>query len=533
MKGLNEMFRFPQHDPSGQILRFPFAPLRAETQNDTIRFFQQSQKNMVSVLLVNTNLIKPPIAPIGLDYLASALKTQGYQVDLLDLCFVNDFCRVIDEYFRYHSPVVIGVTIRNTDDCYLQTSDFFLPKIKQITNHLKLRTNALLVMGGVGFSIMPGAILSYCKVNLGISGDGELIFPELVKRIIRKEDYFSLPGLIWRRNGKFITHRRQYFNLDEVPLLERNFIDNQRYFKEGGQGNIETKRGCNQKCIYCADPVAKGRKIRLRSPKKVVEEIKRLLEWGIDCLHTCDSEFNLPEEHAKAVCEEIIRQKVTTKVKWYTYCSPAPFSEELAKLMKKAGCAGIDFGVDSGSPEMLKRLGRNFGIEEIKNTAQLCHKYRITFMDDLLLGGPGETRETIKETIELMKKISPDRVGVMLGVRVYPGTRLAHIVKDKVKGFNPGFSELSRTEFNPKGLYGDKGNDFLSPTFYLSPALGENEVITSIDEYISNLIGKDERFFFSTKKDSQNYNYNQNQVLIKAIKKGHKGAYWDILRVGK
>ncbi len=480
---------------------------------------------MATVLLVNTNLMKPAIAPIGLDYLTGALKSKGYQVDLLDLCFADDFRTAIDDYFRQNSPVVIGVTVRNTDDCYFQSGDFFLPKIKQITDYLKPKTDSPLVLGGVAFSIMPQQILSYCGVDLGIYGDGEVTFPELVKRIISGEDYSDLAGLVWRRRGKWQTNPPEYFKLDEILDPERNFVDNQRYFKEGGQGNIETKRGCNQKCIYCADPVSKGKKIRLRSAKKVVEEMKRLLDQGIDCFHTCDSEFNLPEEHARAVCEEMIHQRINQKVKWYTYCSPYPFSEELAKLMRRAGCVGIDFGVDSGSPKILKILKRNFGIEEIKSTAKLCHKYGIVFMYDLLLGGPGETRETVKETIDLMKRVSPDRgmhrsgayrVGVMLGVRVYPGTQLA----GRVIG-------LQGDKGYRAGLYGYKGEkNFLSPTFYLSPQLGQD-----IDGYVSDLIGKDERFFFSSKEGAVDYNYNQNQILLEAIKQGYKGAYWDILRL--
>jgi len=491
---------------------------------------------VTTVLLVNTNLMKPAVSPIGLDYLASALGNKGYQVDLLDLCFAADFRKPIDDYFKKNSPVVVGITVRNTDDCYFQSGDFFLPQIKQITNHLKLKTNAPLVLGGVGFSIMPEQILSYCGINLGIRGDGEGTFVRLVEKIISgevitSEDYADLPGLVWVNKGKYQSNPPQFIDLDEIILPNRDFVDNRRYFKEGGQGGIETKRGCNQRCIYCADPVAKGKKIRLRSPKKVVAEIKNLLNQGIDCFHTCDSEFNLPEEHAKAVCREIIGQKINTKIKWYAYCSPAPFSDELAKLMKKAGCAGIDFGVDSGSPKILKILKRNFGVEEIKNTAKLCHQYGITFMYDLLLGGPGETRETVRETIKLMKRVSPDRIGVMLGVRVYPGTELARRM-----GRLEGEKDKKGYQGEKQGLYGNKGrligdlpkrqgDSFLSPTFYLSPELGRD-----IDRYILDLIAGDERFFFSARKDSQNYNYNQNQILIRALKEGYKGAYWDILR---
>ncbi len=465
--------------------------------------------------------MKPAIAPIGLDYLTDALNRKGYPVDLLDLCFAQDWKAEIDEYFRQNAPVVIGVTIRNTDDCYFQSGDCFLPTVKRITDYLKRKTDALLVMGGVGFSIMPEQILSYCKISLGIHGEGEAVFPELVKRIVSGEEYFDLPGLVRQEKGKYVRNRQQYFDLDSLPVPERHFVNNQRYFKEGGQGNIETKRGCNQNCIYCADPVAKGKKIRLRNPKKVVKEIKNLLKQGIDCFHTCDSEFNLPEEHAKMICKEIIGQKINTRIRWYAYCSPVSFSDELAGLMKKAGCAGIDFGVDSGSRKILRILKRNFGIEEIKKTAQLCHRYGIAFMYDLLLGGPGETRETVRETIDLMKKVSPDRVGVMLGMRVYPGTRLAGMLNKGEKGNKTGLYG----DRGDRGGRGEKGDSFLLPTFYLSPGLDE-----AIENYITELIGKDERFFFSARKDSQNYNYNQNQILIRALEEGYKGAYWDILR---
>lgn len=486
---------------------------------------------MATILLVNTNLMKPAIAPIGLDCLAGALKNKSYQVDLLDLCFTEDFRKAIDEYFKNNSPVIVGITIRNTDDCYFQSGDFFLPEIKQITDYLKPKTDSPLVLGGVGFSIMPEQILSYCGVDLGIRGDGEQTFVSLVGKITSGKDYYDLPGLVClfrnpqnaglrkHKNEEYQINPPKFVDLDEIVLPERDFVDNQRYFKEGGQGNIETKRGCNQKCIYCADPIAKGRKIRLRSPVKVVQEMKNLLKQGVDCLHTCDSEFNLPEEHAKAVCEEIIRQKLNTKIRWYTYCSPAPFSEELVRLMKKAGCAGIDFGVDSGSPKILKILKRNFGIGEIKNTAKLCHKYGITFMYDLLLGGPGETRETVKETIDLMKKASPDRIGVMLGVRVYPGTELAKmVIRDEGRGMHQNGAY--------RGLQGDRNDNFLSPTFYLSPKLGKD-----IDRYILDFIAGDERFFFSSKEGAVDYNYNQNKILMQAIKQGYKGAYWDILRL--
>jgi radical SAM superfamily enzyme YgiQ (UPF0313 family) len=471
---------------------------------------------MKKVLLINTNRMKPAIAPLGLDYLGEALTRKGYVVDLLDLCFLENYRKAIDEYFKKESPFSIGITIRNTDDCYLLSQDFFLPQIKEIVAYLKTRTDVPIILGGVGFSIMPEAILKYCELELGIRGDGEEVLPLLLDRIAEGKDYRDLPGLVYRDGRGFVSNPPQYFDLNRFSLRRRNLVDNRRYLSEGGQGNIETKRGCNQRCIYCADPVAKGKRIRLMNPEEVVNELEVLLGKGVNCLHFCDSEFNLPEEHAKAVCEEIIRRGIGREIDWYAYCSPAPFSNELARLMKLAGCRGIDFGVDNGNEEVLKNLGRDFGKEEIKNTARLCHRYGITFMFDLLLGGPEETPETVRETIDLMRETEPDRIGVMVGIRIYPGTELGNIV------LKEGRMEENR---NLQGKV-QENNNFFEPVFYVHQELGED-----VHSYIDKLIAGDERFFFATRNGEESgYNYNQNQVLVEAIKRGYRGAYWDILR---
>ncbi len=467
-------------------------------------------------LLVNTNRMKPAVAPLGLDYLGEALTQKGYVVDILDLCFSENYGKVIDDYFSKESVLAIGITIRNTDDCYLLSQDFFLPEIKEVIDYLKTKTDVPIILGGVGFSIMPENILKYCELELGIKGDGEEVLPLLLDRIAEGRDYGDLPGLVYRDGGGFVSNPPKYFDLDKLSSRRRTLVDNRRYFNEGGQGNIETKRGCNKNCIYCVDPVAKGKKIRLKNPEVVVTELEALLEQGVNCFHFCDSEFNLPEEHGKAVCQEIIDRGINGRINWYAYCSPSPFSEQLARLMKMAGCTGIDFGADNGNREILKNLGRDFGEDEIKKVARLCHRYGITFMFDLLLGGPGETRETVKETVDLMRETEPDRVGVMVGVRIYAGTKLGNLV------LREGQIEKNR---NLQGKV-DGNSDFFEPVFYVSSELGED-----VYSYISQLIEGDSRFFFATKDDQERgYNYNQNQVLIEAIKNGYRGAYWDILR---
>jgi len=320
------------------------------------------------VLLVNPNRMRPPVAPIALDYLASSLSVSGFEVDLLDLCFspnTQDFAREIDSYFASKSAFAVAITLRNTDDTSLATRDFFIPRLKEMIDRIRAHTSAHIILGGSGFSIMPGDILQYCGLDLGIWGEGEYSLPLLLRKILAGEDYYSVPGLVYPVAEGYHHNTPKYIDLESIPAPERNAVDNRRYFLEGGMGSIEAKRGCTGRCIYCVDPLAKGKRVRWRSPRSVVDEIEVLLQMGIDHLHFCDSEFNFPPGHAREICLEIVSRGLGSKVRWYAYCSPAPFNEELATLFKKAGCAGIDFGVDSANDQMLRTLNRGFVVEDV------------------------------------------------------------------------------------------------------------------------------------------------------------------------
>ena len=466
------------------------------------------------VPLVNPNRMKPPVAPIALDYLTSSLAGRGFEIDLLDLCFSDDFAREIEGYFASKDSFAIAITLRNTDDTSLVTRDFFIPRLKEMIDCIRSHSCAPLILGGSGFSIMPEAILQYCGLDMGIWGEGEYSLPLLLRKIAAGEDYRTVPGLVYRVARGFRRNPPRYLDLESMPAPERNAVDNRRYFSEGGMGSIEAKRGCPKRCIYCADPLAKGRRVRRRSPGSVVDEIEVLLRMGIDHFHFCDSEFNLPPAHAGEICREIASRGLASRVRWYAYCSPAPFSEGLAALFKKAGCAGINFGVDSASERMLRTLERDFTVEDVARTAQLCHRQGIVFMYDLLLGGPGETGDSLRETIETMKRLSPSRVGASLGMRIFPETRLAAMVRRQ-----------GPVEQNPN-LRGVRDEKFFTPVFYLSSALGEDA-----PGYLASLVDGDERFFFmSGEVADRNYNYNENTLLTGAIRDGYRGAFWDILR---
>lgn len=412
------------------------------------------------VLLINSNLMKPPVAPLGLDYVGSIIIRNGFNVELLDLNFSESIEYDVKKKLTNNSFLAIGVNIRNTDDCYYLSQDFFLPKIKDIVAVIRKYSDSPIILGGGGFSVVPLEIIKYLKADYGIIGDGEITFLRLLDSIRNNKKYPELlekiKGVVFKDTDYKIIEPK-YYTLKEYPSSDRDLVDNKRYFIEGGMGAIETKRGCYRKCIYCADPVIKGCKIRVRPIKTIIRELKNLIDKDINYIHFCDSEFNLSLDYATNLLNQIIDTNIGDKIKWYSYMSPVPFNENFVKLLKRAGCEGINFGVDSANPKILKNLGRNHTLDDLANVAKLCSKYKIKFMFDLLLGGPGEYKDSIKYTIDSIKKLNPTCVGISYGIRVYPGTYLASIIN---KEFFP----------NNKNLYGNtKDNtNFFKPIFYLT-----------------------------------------------------------------
>lgn len=476
---------------------------------------------MAGIILVNTNMMSPPIGPIGLDYMAGFAKQEGIEVDVVDLCLTSEPEESLSDYFGEHSPELVAVSFRNVDDSFWPSAEWFVPELAGIIESVRGLSDAPVVIGGVGYSIFPVKILEHTKAEFGVRGDGERAIVALLKQLRGSRNFEQVPGLHWREDGRVIGNRPAWPEPISLPT-SRDVIDNKTYFLKGGQCGLETKRGCNRKCVYCADHLAKGKKLRLRQPAEVADEAEALLAEGIDVLHICDSEFNVPRAHGVAICEEFVRRGIAERLRWYTYMVPVPFDGELARLMRAAGCVGIDFTGDSASGMMLNTYRQEHLKEDMATAVRLCHEDGISVMIDLLLGGPGETRETVAETINYMKQIGPDCVGASLGVRIYPGTQMAtKVLAEGPLGSNP----CIRRKYT--GTV-----DFFRPTFYMSRALGDEPA-----ELVRDLIAGDKRFFEPALDEEiqgaapgQDHNYNANVELVKAIESGARGAYWDILR---
>lgn len=472
---------------------------------------------MPDIALINPNTIEPPIAPLGLEYIAEACREQGMSVQVLDLCFESNAHAALKT--RLSEDVsLVGMTLRNTDTCLMLNHRSFIEPLRDMIQTVRTVTEAPVVVGGAGFSVAPGAVLEKTGADYGIIGDGEVALAELARAAADGKSPADVAGCVWREGGVFRRNEPQWPDLSGRPGLRRDMVDIRRYFREGGQIGLETSRGCNRHCTYCVDPFSKGRRVRRRSPGAVADEIENLLARGADVYHLCDSEFNLDEAHARAVCEALIDRGLGDHIGWYGYLAPRPFSTELAQLMKRAGCDGINFGADSGSDAMLRRLGRSFTRADVISDVAACREAGITVMLDLLIGAPKETPETAAESIDMVKQADPDCAGISLGVRLYPGTAVTAQLREE--------GPLHATE----GIISDNDSEtdhMLTPVFYISPDLGNSdEAIGLLDEYIAG----DERFFFGGSEDDRDYNYDQNAVLVEAIADGARGAYWDILR---
>lgn len=464
-------------------------------------------------VLINTNITRPPVSPVGLEYVAETLDQAGVPIHILDLVFEADWREAIRRELRDNEALAVGLTVRNIDDSSFVSKKSFLPWISELVEETKKLTPAPIVLGGIGFSVMPEPVLEVVPADMGIYGDGEEATLLLAQSLIADEDISNLANIAYRHGDKMVRNPRVDVDLDHCPQAHRRLFDNRKYERIGAMVGVETKRGCSEACIFCADPVAKGKRVRMRHPDTVAQELRALAQQGISWLHLCDSEFNLPITHAKEICQAIIRHRLDDRLRWYCYCSPIPFDRELARLMKSSGCAGVNFGIDSLCDEQLLRLGRRHRLRDVAELVSILRQEELNFMFDLLVGGPGETEQTVTTTIDKIKELGIPLTGISVGVRVYPNTPLGKAVANG---------------FGNEGLH-PRTPSPSQPVFYLSPLLG-NEPLN----LVQRLVADDPRFLFlAAPADKESYNYADDEFLCHLIEEGNRGAYWDIIRRAK
>jgi radical SAM superfamily enzyme YgiQ (UPF0313 family) len=391
-----------------------------------------------------------PVFPLGLAYIASVLREDGHELRIVDLCF----CDHVEEELRYEllgwRPDLIGLSLRNLDNLTYPASISYLREAEEAIALCRKYSGAKVVIGGSGFSLAPRALLSVLDVDFGVVGEGEKSILSLVRCLEGQTPVDGIPGVIARKGLPEADPPMD--RVESIGFPYRELLDNQRYLRHGGMGNIQTKRGCPFSCIYCTYPLLEGSSVRTRYWDDVLHELRVLREHhGVDYVYFVDDIFNFPRDHALGLCRFMADQGIG--IEWTAFVNPGYVDEELIATMKEAGCMGIEFGTDSGSPEMLKRLGKSFSTEDISRASEICRKVGVPFAHYLLLGGPGEDEKTLEESASFMDQIEPTAVIAMVGIRIYAGTEL---------------EKISLSE----GIIGSNTN-LMYPHFYISPRLGD------------------------------------------------------------
>ncbi|MCA1703226.1 MAG: tryptophan 2-C-methyltransferase [Actinobacteria bacterium] len=439
------------------------------------------------VVLVNPNKVHPPIAPYALDVLTTSLELAGFEVEVLDLTFRRDDWKTyLSEYFAVHRPLLVGVTIRNTDTVYAFEQRPFIGEHKEIITEVMRLTDAPVVGGGIGFSTMPFALVDYFGIDFGVKGPGEQIICDLADALVTDRGTSTVAGLIRNTrdgitrvpppaltlaHGRTVTSPTVADNEDRVWQVDRAGtylrrsgkpfkVDNLQYYQRGGLGSILTKNGCTYRCAHCVEPNAKGTRFGRRDVAAVVDEMQSLAAQGILDQHTTDSEFNLSISHAKNLLREIVRRKRAdagnplNELRLWIYCQPSPFDEEFAGLLAAAGCRGVNVGSDHVRADLLqgwKVTGKGtnyYTFADTEKLVRLCHENGMLTMVEALFGMPGETPETMRECVDAFMALDATVTGFSLGLRLFPYTPLGISMAEQCAGVRtiPGLQSNTATE---------------------------------------------------------------------------------------
>jgi len=426
-----------------------------------------SSGGFLKLLLVSANRepFPDPVFPLGLAYVAQAVRLEGHSVRVLDLAFSRDPIKSLAEAVRKESPECVGFSFRNLDNAAYPLTRFYLPDYQELVQTARSAGIAnmkppVLVAGGPAFSLMPEMMLRALGMDYGIEGEGEEAFPALLSELEKGRSARGIPGVFCREGGLvsspfpdaplFGTNERfeGKFKFDSGTwariLPARDLFELRRYVRVGGMANIQTKRGCVFRCRYCTYPVLEGTAHRLRDPESVADEIQDMAErHHIRSFFFVDSVFNIPTSHAEGISDALIRRKLS--VRWCAYASPAGLTPSLLLKMAASGCDGLEIGSDSADSATLSSLGKGFSRDQILDVSESCQKAGIALCHSLIFGGPGETPETVENTCRTIDATHPTAVVVMAGIRLYPRTPLGDwslkegIVADEKMFLNPIF----------------------------------------------------------------------------------------------
>jgi len=363
--------------------------------------------------------------PLGMLYIASALR-KNHDVSFIDMTFQKDSTELVK-------------LVQGADMVGMGCSTLLFDRAVKYLNEIKDVNNKIESFLGGSHATLDTSGSIEAGFDYVILGEGEITAGKIIESIEHNSSMDEIPGIAFKEHGKIIVNEKKDFveNLDELAYPARDLFDYDTYFKSGSTeiGVIAT-RGCPYNCLYCKPMVNKlfGNKVRKRSPKNVVLEIKQIVDnyghlfeeksniwFKDDTLTTCNLEW------FKEFKNELVAHKLD--IEWGCHTRVDNVSYELLKTMKESGMTHISFGVESGSQKILNYYRKGTKVEQAVTAFELCKKLDITTFAYFMIGAIEETRDDLEETYQLVKKIKPDGLEVYTTMP-YPGNDLFDQVRD-------------------------------------------------------------------------------------------------------
>lgn len=390
---------------------------------------------MADVCLVSNPSLgraKSPIVPHWMLWLSGYIEKQGYQVDVVDVkSDINAEFTQREKDRVFHETIEKVVESRSS---IIGLSGFTQEyhDLMSLATAIRQKSNAKIVVGGIHATVLPDDffIREDSPFDAAVIGDGELPLQQLIEA----ERSGSVPwedinGLVFRR-GKDIIHTPLSVSplLDDMSILPYHKLDTEFYFQPQqfltrwiylSGVHIFTARGCPYSCTFCANRM---RKVRYRKIDNVINEIRYLKEtYNVDGFYIHDDTFTIKKERVIEFCEKLIGLKY--RFVWGMEGRVNQLPDPVFQALKKSGCIQIDFGVESGSEEALKRMKKGIKVKDTEEIFQRCRKENIRTFANFLINTPGETEEDVRKTVELMENINATVYGICV-TTPYPGTEI-------------------------------------------------------------------------------------------------------------
>jgi radical SAM superfamily enzyme YgiQ (UPF0313 family) len=364
-----------------------------------------------------------PFALLGLGYLAAVLEKNQYEVDVIDCQVLKLSYEEFKSELGKRQPNIVGIT--STTLTY--KSGLQIAKIAK-----EVCPSCLTVMGGPHVTFWDDNALQECpSLDVIVRREGEYTLLELVQKVEAGKSFGDVLGITYRKDGKIIRNPdRPYIeDLDSLPFPARRLWPMERLREYEDILYLAASRGCVFWCEFCATVRMHGRKFRMRSPKNIVDELEFLHKtYGVDKFTFCDDAFTVDQARIEELCREITDRKL--KIQWNCGTRVDMVTRELLVKMKEAGCISVWFGVESGSQQVLDAMKKGISIAQTIRVLGWVRELELKPVPNVILGFPGETKETAWETIKFVEKISPDDVGFYNVATPFPGTPMYDLVKE-------------------------------------------------------------------------------------------------------